>query len=263
MAKIFYFAISIFYMCCPLFAGAAQKAVSLDEILADRIASVKPSIVAVGTYYFNDIPKIRYLGTGFAISNGRRIVTNYHVVSGVIKDKKQPYLRIFHKTFGTRGILAKIIAIDKFHDLVILEQDGEPIPVLKIADSTKVREGYRVIFSGYPVGFVLGLNATTHTGIISSIAPLIKPSPTARIIDGKIIRHLNEPYDVFQIDGTAFPGNSGSPVCLMSTGEVIGVINQVFVKGKKEHAFTSPSGINYTLPARCITVLNTTIPSIK
>lgn len=188
--------------------GATQKMNPQNEFLADRIASVKPSIVAVGTYYFNDLPKIRYLGTGFAISNGRRIVTNYHVVSGVIKEKKSPYLRIFHKHFGIKGIRTKIVATDEFHDLAILEQEGKPIPTLKIADSTNVREGYRVIFTGYPVGFVLGLNATTHTGIISSIAPLIKPSPTARIIDGDIIRHLGEPYEVFQIDATAFPGTA-------------------------------------------------------
>ncbi len=231
-----------------------------DEVLANRIASVKPAIVAVGTYYFNDIPKIRYLGTGFAISNGRRIVTNYHVISGIIKDKKEPYLRIFHKAFDTRGILTKIVATDEFHDLAILEQEGKPLPTLTIADSKKVREGYRVIFSGYPVGFILGLNATTHTGIISSIAPLIKPSPSARIINGKIIRHLNRPYDVFQIDATAFPGNSGSPVCLISTGEVVGVINQVFVQGKKEHALTDPSGITYAIPARFIKALEETIP---
>ncbi len=256
LAKNLYFALLFVSLCCPYLIGAAEKTLSQDEILADRVASVKRSIVAVGTYYFNDIPKNRYLGTGFSVFKGRKIVTNYHVVSGVIKDKKTPYLRIFHKTFGTKGIRAKIIATDEFHDLAILEQEGNLIPALKIADTKKVREGYRVLFSGYPVGFVLGLNATTHTGIVSSIAPLIKPSPSARIIDGEIIRHLSKPYDVYQIDATAFPGNSGSPVCLMSTGEVIGVINQVFVKGKKEHALTDPSGITYAIPAGFIIALN-------
>lgn len=155
----------------------------------------------------------------------------------------------------------KILAVDKFHDLLILEHGNPRMVPLKMGYGRQVRQGYRVLFTGYPVGFVLGLNPTTHTGIISSISPLIKPSPSARIIDGKIIRHLNKPYDVYQIDATAFPGNSGSPVMLIETGEVIGVINQVFVKGKKEHALTDPSGITYAIPAAYIKALEETIPA--
>ncbi|MCP3876382.1 MAG: trypsin-like peptidase domain-containing protein, partial [Desulfobacteraceae bacterium] len=223
------------------------------------IAAIKPSIVAVGTYYFNDIPKSSYMGTGFVIKGGKRLVTNYHVVSPVLGKKKLAYLRIFHKNLPDKGIKAKIIATDEFHDLAILEHAGEALPPLKISDSSNVKEGYKVAFTGYPIGLVLGLNPTTHTGIISSIAPLIKPSPTARIIDGELIRHLSDPYDIFQIDATAYPGNSGSPVYKVSTGEVIGVINKVFVKGKKEHALKDPTGITYAIPANFIRTLEKSI----
>ena len=186
-------------------------------------------------------------------------MTNFHVVSGVIEKKKLFYLRIFHKNLSPKGIRAKIIAIDEFHDLAILEQEGDILPALKLADSSDVREGHRVVFTGYPIGFVLGLNPTTHTGIISSIAPLIKPSPSARIISGELIRHLNEPYDIFQIDATAYPGNSGSPVYRASTGKVSGVINKVFVKDKREHALTVPTGITYAIPADFIKILEKSI----
>jgi S1-C subfamily serine protease len=54
---------------------------------------------------------------------------------------------------------------------------------------------------------------------------------------------------VFQLDATAYPGNSGSPLYDPDTGEVLGVVNMVFVKGTKESALTQPSGITYAVPS--------------
>ncbi len=251
-ARVFCLVLSAVFLCLPVVTGAHEKAAFHDEALADLIDALKPSIVSVGTFYFNDVPKVALRGTGFVVSDGKKIITNYHVISEIIKKKKQAYLRIFHQSFGAKGIRVTIAAVDKFHDLALLEQAGNPLKPLKLAPPESVREGYRVIFSGYPIGMVLGLNLTSHTGTISAIAPLIKPSPSARIIDGNIIRHLNDPYNVLQIDATAFPGNSGSPVVRVSTGRVVGVINQVFVKSKKEHALTQPSGITYAIPVKFV-----------
>lgn len=55
---------------------------------------------------------------------------------------------------------------------------------------------------------------------------------------------------VFQLDGTAYPGNSGSPVYDAATGEVIGIVNSVPVKATRESALTQPSGITYAIPAQ-------------
>ena len=60
------------------------------------------------------------------------------------------------------------------------------------------------------------------------------------------------PFSIFQLDGTAYPGNSGSPVYDPATGKVLGVINAVFVKGLKETAITAPSGITYAIPANYV-----------
>jgi S1-C subfamily serine protease len=57
---------------------------------------------------------------------------------------------------------------------------------------------------------------------------------------------------VFQLDGTAYPGNSGSPLYDPETGLVYGVINMVFVKGTKEAALSNPSGITYAIPGTYI-----------
>ena len=55
---------------------------------------------------------------------------------------------------------------------------------------------------------------------------------------------------MLQLDATAYPGNSGSPVYDPETGDVIGIINMVLVKGTKESALSQPSGITYAVPSR-------------
>jgi serine protease Do len=68
-----------------------------------------------------------------------------------------------------------------------------------------------------------------------------------------MINQLQKPiYAVFQLDGTAYPGNSGSPLYDPESGVVYGVINMVFVKGKKEAVLSNPSGITYAIPATYI-----------
>lgn len=47
---------------------------------------------------------------------------------------------------------------------------------------------------------------------------------------------------------TAYPGNSGSPVVNVETGEVFAVINKVYVRDSKESALSHPSGISYAIP---------------
>jgi S1-C subfamily serine protease len=49
-----------------------------------------------------------------------------------------------------------------------------------------------------------------------------------------------------------YPGNSGSPVFDVATGQVVAVINMVLVKGSKESALTHPSGISYAIPVRFV-----------
>jgi S1-C subfamily serine protease len=65
-----------------------------------------------------------------------------------------------------------------------------------------------------------------------------------------VVQLQRSPFSIYQLDGTAYPGNSGSPLYDPETGQVLGVINMVFVKGLKETAITAPSGITYAIPVR-------------
>lgn len=67
-----------------------------------------------------------------------------------------------------------------------------------------------------------------------------------------MIRAMRDPFDVLQLDATAYPGNSGSPVFDQQTGEVLGVLNSVFVKETKEAVIQKPSGISYAIPVRFV-----------
>ncbi len=50
----------------------------------------------------------------------------------------------------------------------------------------------------------------------------------------------------------AYPGNSGSPVWHPDTGEVLGVVNSVYVRGTREAAIAAPSGISYAIPVKYV-----------
>jgi S1-C subfamily serine protease len=66
------------------------------------------------------------------------------------------------------------------------------------------------------------------------------------------MRRLRNLFDAFQLDATAYPGNSGSPVYDPRTGRVVGVINSVVVKESKESVLEKPSGISYAIPAEYV-----------
>jgi len=146
----------------------------------------------------------------------------------------------------TRAFLA---TRDNKHDLAILRVEGPALPALKLASSDLAREGQNIAFTGFPIGGALGFSPVTHRCIISSITPIALPSGNSQQLNAKQIRQLKTgSFDIFQLDATAYPGNSGSPVFDVETREVIGVINMVFIKGSKESALSAPSGITYAIP---------------
>jgi S1-C subfamily serine protease len=116
-----------------------------------------------------------------------------------------------------------------------------------------VLEGQDLAFTGFPLGMVLGLHHVTHRAMLSAITPVVMPSLSSRGLNVRALVQLQRSaFKIFQLDGTAYPGNSGSPVYDPATGVVLGVINMVFVKGLKESAITNPSGITYAIPARYV-----------
>ena len=230
-------------MCCH---GA-----SAADDLSATVAKIKPSIVGVGTYQRTRQPAVRLLGTGFVVGDGRHVITNLHVVPKVLDTPKQEVLAIFAGTGENPSVrLAAEVAADAEHDLALLKFSDAPLPPLTLGDSEKVREGERYAFTGFPIGAILGLYPVTHRGIISSITPEIIPFDNSRQLTTEMVSRLKDPYMVFQLDATAYPGNSGSPLYDPETGAVIGIVNKVFVQETKENVLQKPSGISYAIPSR-------------
>src|SRR6185369_16857043 len=100
---------------------------------------------------------------------------------------------------------------------------------------------------------VLGFHAATHRGMVAAITPIVTAGLTAKQLNARMISRIREAaYNVFQLDGTAYPGNSGSPLYDPDNGAVYAIINSVFVQGTRESAIGRPSGISYAIPSRYI-----------
>lgn len=230
----------------------ASSACAAD--LAQTIERVKPSVVAIGTFLKMRSPSIQFVGTGFVVADGRHVITNAHVVDKPL-DTEQRESRIVLVSSGgePQPRDAEILATDRLHDIALLKFAGDPVPALKLGDSDSVREGKMLAFTGFPIGMVLGFHPATHRGMVSAITPVVLPGITARQLTAQMIRRIRDsPYVVFQLDGTAYPGNSGSALYDPDDGTVYGIINSVFVQGTRETAISQPSGITYAIPGKYI-----------
>ncbi len=218
------------------------------------IERVKGSIVAIGTFERTRTPQFQFRGTAFVVGDGTLVVTNAHVLPGVLDTMRLELLGILipgPERDKTQFREAKQIAVDPGSDLAVLKIGGAPLPALRIRDSDGVREGQQVMFTGFPIGSAIGLFPATHRGMIAAITPIVIPQARSAELDPKTIRRLTSgSFPIFQLDATAYPGNSGSPLFDPATGEVLGVVNMVFVKGTKEAVLTQPSGISYAVPSK-------------
>lgn len=140
------------------------------------------------------------LGSGFVLSDDGYIVTNFHVV----RDAKEVVVRLLDR----RQFTAQVVGTDEPSDLALLKIDATDLPVVKLADSTKVRPGQWVLAIGSPFGFDYSVTA----GIVSA--------------KGRALQ--TEQYIPFiQSDVAINPGNSGGPLFNLK-GEVIGVNSQIY-----------------------------------
>lgn len=232
-------------MVCSCFAVSKAHA-----DVADTLQKIKPAVVGIGTYQPLGSPRGQLKGTGFVVADGRHVVTCYHIVKAVPDVEKNETWAVFlgqGRNIEYRP--ATKLAIDEDNDLALLKIEGPPLPVVRLGDAAALREGEQLYFTGYPIGSVLGLNASTHRAGLAAIVPIFSPLARAGSLNPRTIRQADNPFAIFQLDAIAYPGNSGSPLWQPQTGQVVGVVNSVFVKGAKETVLTDPSGISYAVPA--------------
>lgn len=218
-----------------------------DVPLTTLIPQVKPSVVAIAIHNPSAAPRLKLIGSGFVIAPGNQVVTNYHVVQKILDDSKlESYVVLSGKADNPQIHPIKKQKTSPIHDLALLEIEKH-LPALSLAED-ETAEGSAIAYTGFPITGVLGMFPATHTGIISALTPIAIPVDNAATLSPRMLQQLRQPFFVYQLDSTAYPGNSGSPVYRLSDGKVVAVINMVLVKSSREAVLSDPSGISYAIP---------------
>lgn len=224
--------------------GSLQANQSMVEV----IKQVKPSVVGIGITTPMNSPANQLQGTGFVIGDGHYIATNYHVISEPLSPDVVQYRAVYAgNAKNTKTYRAEIVQIDPAHDLAILKIETKLTP-LTIASDEYIPEGTHIAFTGFPIGAVLGLYPATHRGMVAAITPDAIPARNTNQLSINMLDRLQKVFLIYQLDATAYPGNSGSPMYLSDSGVVVGIVNKVFVAETKESVLSKPSGISYAIP---------------
>ncbi len=172
--------------------------------------------------FFKDFPapefiqrfKLKTLGSGIIFGNGRRVLTNQHVISGA-----QEISVITNK--GKR-LSAELVGADTITDIAVLRLRGHSsLPPIPLGTSSDLMIGETVIAIGNP----FGLSNTVTVGVVSSLHRSLNG-------DGRVYKNL------IQTDASINPGNSGGPL-LTIVGKVVGINTAIYSKAQ---------GIGFAIP---------------
>ncbi|RVE57258.1 hypothetical protein OJAV_G00214370 [Oryzias javanicus] len=173
------------------------------NFIADVVEKSTPAVVYIeilGRHPFSgrEVPVSN--GSGFVISSDGLIVTNAHVVA----NKRGVRVRL------TNGDMyhASVQDVDPVADIATIKiTPKNPLPTLKLGQSSDVRQGEFVVAMGSP----FALRNTITSGIVSSAQR-----------DSKELGLSNPNMEYIQTDATIDFGNSGGPLINLD-GEVIGI----------------------------------------
>lgn len=241
-----------------LLAGLAGACLGVAAApLPQLIAQAKRSVVVVGSFGLLDTPRFGFRATGFVVGQGLHVITNAHVVPPDEPGRVDRSLAVQVWQDGEwRMRSARLLRRDLRNDLALLEIDGPAVPALKLASGGEAPEGTSIALMGFPIGQALGWAHVTHRGIVSAWTGIATPASDPAGLNPRAVRQLREGnFRIMQLDAIAYPGNSGGPVLDVETGEVIGVVQGVTVKGTKEAALSAPTGITFAVPASAAAAL--------
>jgi len=187
----------------PVLEGDAETLPSI----ADVVALVKPSVVAINTEYtsydiFNRPYKQQGAGSGWIIDEDGIIVTNNHVVEGADS------ITVTLDDGRTFPVNLNNVATDAVADLAVLRIDASNLPAVTVGNSENLRVGDWVV----AIGNALGEGISATDGIVSR--------RDVSITDETGLTR----YNLIQTNAAINPGNSGGPLVNMA-GEVIGITN--------------------------------------
>ncbi|HTA55218.1 MAG TPA: serine protease [Candidatus Acidoferrales bacterium] len=202
-------------------AGVAGCARNGDDAVVASVRRLRPAVVLLSMRVPPENKKDHYddaYATGFVVASGgwgSDILTVQHAIDGAWN---------LHITVANRWKSpAKVIASNEDLDLALLRTPRRRLPVISLGSSTHLQAqvGRELGLLGYPIPDEfddegLGLATSLDTGRLSSIRK-----------------------DALEVTLSIVPGESGAPVFIADTGEVVGVA---------ESRFDEERSIGFALP---------------
>jgi len=200
----------------PAFDTEEQQNIAVYKKALPSVVNITSTAVAFD-FFYGPVPQ-QGQGSGFILNKDGLILTNNHVINNA--------QRVEVKLYNKHTYKARVLAVDKGHDLALLKIDNVPdlVPAT-LASSQGLVVGQRV----YAIGNPFGLQGTMTRGIISAIRSIRGPEQ-------------NPIEDAIQTDASVNPGNSGGPL-LNSRGEVIGITTMIASNGADQS-----SGVGFAIP---------------
>jgi serine protease Do len=190
-------------------AAAAENAETIFAAGKDRIVQVR-LIDQAGNAK-------NALGSGFVIADGGRIISNYHVVSGLVNHPGR-FRAEYLAQNGETGKLA-LLDIDVVHDLALLRAEGfAPTPFSLRAQAPAM--GVRLYSLGNPLDLGLTIVEGTYNGLLKKSL-----------------------YERIHFTGSINPGMSGGPT-LDGDGNLVGV-----------NVATAGNQVSFLVPAKYVAQL--------
>ncbi len=154
----------------PADDAAAVDAAAVDADIANqelsgeaktRLDAAREAVVQIRGFY-GESASSAFHGSGFAVDDGRKIVTNYHVVAQAVLYPRQ-YRLEYLASDGQQGLL-RVLAIDVRHDLAVVAADDLELPPLKLRSEIPA-QGERA----WSIGFPLDLGLTITEGVANGL----------------------------------------------------------------------------------------------
>lgn len=229
-----------------------NRYISTSGAVSDRPVDIKallaaslPAVVSVNATTAESNPlldpsgggRVMAQGTGIVIGSTGKVITNAHLVTGVVSGASTVTVT-FHD--GSRHP-ARIVGSDCGNDLALLKVSGvKNLPVLELGDSRSTVPGDPVIAIGHALGLDGGPSVTT--GIISATGR----TSMANTGLGTTCRLTN----LLQTDAPISSGDSGGPL-IDSSGHVIGINTMVAAPTSQ----TTVNGISFAIAADTVKAL--------
>lgn len=204
---------------CCIFLFSINRGIAQQEgVFPQTLQRVLPAIVKVvaetnldvvdqmmGEVVVDNTNKLFSTGTGFFISEDGLVMTANHVISVATG----PITILFLENNQINQIAATIAFSDSLADIAVLKVQRANCPHLQLLDPINLPVGTDLAFVGFPLDYYFPVVSKTILSAKVDL-PLKKGYPNRhQLVINQFVNH----------------GNSGGPLFLSSTGQVIGVIS--------------------------------------